>query len=136
MTKKTERKIGQGEIHLHPRVNTQGFDKNPQNINRKGRPPSIRRQLKEMLESDGKLTFPKKDVIRINKGGSVVVKVPTEFMMAQQLTKWAMSKKGADSLKALQMIMEQIDGKPTQTIEGNTSHTHSLAGLLTLDDDK
>jgi len=34
-----------------------------------------------------------------------------------KLSSWAMSKKGNDSLKAIQMIMEQVDGKPKQEIE-------------------
>jgi len=37
-----------------------------------------------------------------------------------KLSSWAMSKKGNDSLKAIQMIMEQVDGKPNQEIKQTT----------------
>ena len=33
-----------------------------------------------------------------------------------------MSKKGNDSLKAIQMIMEQVDGKPLQEIHQETTY--------------
>lgn len=37
-TEKQLKKHGRWKIHTHPKVNTNGFDKNPQNINRNGRP--------------------------------------------------------------------------------------------------
>ncbi|MXV39338.1 hypothetical protein GO491_11735 [Flavobacteriaceae bacterium Ap0902] len=82
-----------------------------------GRKPSIRKQLEDLLGSDGNLTMPASQVVKINNDGSVVLKVPTQMQMAMKLSSWAMSKKGNDSLKAIQMIMEQIDGKPKQTID-------------------
>lgn len=107
---------GKNKIHEHPKSNSSGFDKNPDNINRKGRKPSIRKQLEDLLNSDGGLTIPASQVIKTNDDGSVVIKVPTQMQMAMKLSSWAMSKKGNDSLKAIQMIMEQIDGKPSQEI--------------------
>lgn len=91
------------------------FDKMPQNINKEGRPPSIRNQLKDLLQSDGSITIPASQVLRVNEDGSILMKVPTQMQMAMKLSSWAMSKKGNDSLKAIQMIMEQIDGKPNQS---------------------
>ena len=32
---------GKGKIHEHPKANTNGLDKNPQNINRNGRPKKV-----------------------------------------------------------------------------------------------
>jgi len=95
------------------------FDKMPQNINKEGRPVSIRNQLKDLLQSEGNITIPANQVIKINEDGSVLMKVPTQMQMAMKLSSWAMSKKGNDSLKAIQMIMEQIDGKPKQEIESD-----------------
>ena len=43
------------------------------------------------------------------------------MQLAMKLQQWALSKKGNDSIKAIQMIMEQIDGKPTQPIDQNLS---------------
>lgn len=86
-----------------------------------GRKPSIRRQLNELLEQDGKVKINAKQVISIEEDGSVIIKLPTEMQLAMKLQQWALSKKGNDSIKAIQMIMEQIDGKPTQPIDQNLS---------------
>ena len=106
--------------------NTNGFQKNPENINRNGRPVSIKAQLKDILESEGNLTIQANQVIQIKDNGDVVIKVPTQMQMAMKLSSWAMSKKGNDSLKALQMIMEQIDGKPTQPIEQTNDNIQTI----------
>lgn len=115
--------MAKGKIHLEDKANTNGFDKNPQNINRTGQNVSIKRQLKDLLESDGNITFPAKQVIKVNDDGSVTLKLPTQMQLAMKLSSWAMSKKGNDSLKAIQIIMEYIDGKPNQNIELNNSVT-------------
>ena len=113
---------GKNNIHNSPNANTNGFDKNKQNINRDGRPVSIRNQIKELLENEGNLTIQTNQIIKTNKDGSVVVKVPTQTQIALKLQGWAMSKKGNDSLKAIQMIMEQIDGKPLQEVHQETTY--------------
>lgn len=107
---------GKGKIHEHPNANTNGFDKNPQNRG-KGRNPSIKNQLKDLMSSEGGVTIPETQVKKINEDGSVVIKMPTQMQLAMKLVSWAMGKKGNDSIKAIQMIMEQLDGKPKQTIE-------------------
>ena len=84
-----------------------------------GRPVSIRAQLKDLLEADGNVTMPANQVVKVNADGSVVLKLPTQMQLAMKLSSWAMSKKGGDSLKAIQMIMEQVDGKATQPIDIN-----------------
>ncbi len=104
------------------KVNTNGLDKNKDNINREGRPVSIRGQIKGLLENDGNLTIQANQIIKTNEDGSVVVKVPTQTQIALKLQGWAMSKKGNDSLKAIQMIMEQIDGKPLQEVHQETTY--------------
>ena len=83
-----------------------------------GRPVSIRAQLKDLLEAEGNVTMPANQVVKVNDDGSVVLKLPTQMQLAMKLSSWAMSKKGNDSLKAIQMIMEQIDGKPKQELSG------------------
>ena len=108
---------GNKKIHKHPKANSNGFSANPQNINREGRTVSIRQQLKDLLEAEGNVTMPANQVVSINDDGSVTLKLPTQMQLAMKLSSWAMSKKGNDSLKAIQMIMEQIDGKPDQKIE-------------------
>jgi len=102
-----------------------GFDTNPQNINRDGRPVSIRNQIKELLEKDGEITIPSNQIVKINDDGSITIKLPTQMQMAMKLSSWALSRKGNDSLKAIQIIMEQIDGKPKQEIDNN----HKFTGI-------
>ena len=89
-----------------------------------GRPVSIRAQLKDLLEAEGNVTMPASQVVKINDDGSVILKLPTQMQMAMKLSSWAMSKKGNDSLKAIQMIMEQIDGKPVQPNENRVEVLH------------
>jgi len=81
-----------------------------------GRKPSIRKQLSELLEKDGQITIPAKQIAKVNDDGSVTIILPTQMQMAMKLVSWAMQNKGSESLKAIQMIMEQIDGKPKQEI--------------------
>lgn len=83
-----------------------------------GRNPSIRKQLKELLASDGVITIPKGQIVSVNEDGSVAMKVPTEYQLALKLKSIAMGKNThTNTLKAIQIIMEQVDGKPTQVIE-------------------
>ena len=81
-----------------------------------GRKPSIKKQLYELLEKDGLLKIEAEQVESIDPDGSVIVRIATELQLAMMLQQWALSKKGNDSLKAIQMIMEQIDGKPKQKV--------------------
>ena len=91
-----------------------------------GRPVSIKEQVKDLLESEGNLTIPANQIVLINDDGSVVMKVPTQMQIAMKLQSWAMSKKGGDSLKAIQMIMEQIDGKAKETKDVNINREQPL----------
>jgi len=86
-----------------------------------GRPVSIRNQLKEVLQSDGNIVIPASQVVELRDDGAVVLKLPTQTQMALKLSAWAMGSKGSESLKAIQMIMEQVDGKPKQTIDQTTT---------------
>lgn len=117
---------GYKKIHEHPRVNTNGFDKNPQN--RRNKPVSIRAQLKRLLEQDGKITIPATQVYNINDDGSVVLILPTQDQLAMKVMSWALGKRGNESLKALQMIIEQVDGKVTQPVkhEGDLSISKTI----------
>lgn len=91
------------------------FSSTNQPANR-GRKPSIKNQLKKLLESDGKLKIPKEQIISIEPDGAVIIKMPTEMQLAMKLKQIAMGGKNQITLKAIQMIMEQIDGKPKQSM--------------------
>lgn len=100
-----------GEIGIATRFSTENQPKS------NGRKPSIRNQLKTLLKSDGKLKIPNENVLSIEEDGSVIIKMPTEMQLAMKLKQIAMGGKNNNTLKAIQMIMEQIDGKPKQTFE-------------------
>ena len=76
----------------------------------------MKKELKELLNSDGKVLIPKSEVLLINKDGSVIIELPTSSQIVLKLSKIAITGKGMNTLKAIQMIMEQIDGKPKQTV--------------------
>lgn len=99
------------------KVNTNGFEKNPENINREGRPASIKSDLKRILESEGNIIIPANEVVNINEDGSVILKLPTQMQLAMKLSSWALSKRGNNSLKAIKMITDLIDGKPDIRME-------------------
>lgn len=111
---------GYKKIHEHPKAGTNALDKNPQNINRKGRPPSIATQVKEILTEEGRVTIPASQIHNINDDGSVTLILPTQMQIAMKLVGWAMSKKGNDSLKAIEMIHKVVDN-PAMNIKVNTA---------------
>ena len=105
------------ENNFGDKRNSNGFDKRPEDATKGGRKPSIRKQLAELIRSDGVYVIPSSQVVKINDDGSVEVNIPTSDQLSLKLIEWTNSSKGSDSLKALQMIIEQIDGKPKQEIE-------------------
>lgn len=96
------------------RANTNGLDKNPQNINSDGRPLSIKSDLKKILGANGEMTIKAESVKQIHKDGSVTIHLAQSETLALRLLDWAMSRKGSDALKAIKMITETIEGKPNQ----------------------
>lgn len=88
-----------------------------QSGNPKGRQVSIKRQLKDLLVKDGAITIPAKQVVKVLDNGDVQIKLPTQQQLAMKLVSWAMSQKGNDSIKAIQMIIDHIDGKAVQPID-------------------
>jgi len=128
---------GRNDIQNDKNANTNGLDKNPQNINKKGRPVSIRNSIIELLEKDGVLFVQNTEIINSNatrkigdqKVEGIEIKLPTVLHISNRLLKWAMSKKGNDGLKAIQMVMEQIDGKPMQKIQQENKEVDEFSGM-------
>jgi len=119
------------ENNFGDKINSNGFDKRPEDATKGGRKPSIRKQLEEMIGDNGNYTIAADQVLKVNDDGSVLVDIPTANKLTLKLLQWADSKKGNESLKALQMIMEQIDGKPKQDIDvsgtlGNRDNTMTV----------
>lgn len=102
--------------NLGDKAGSNGFDKNPQNARKGGRKVSVRKQLEELLEKEGRVKIEAKQVISIEEDGSVIIKLPTEMQLAMKLSQLAMGNK-SNNIKAIQMIIEQIDGKPRQPLD-------------------
>ena len=109
---------GKGKIHLHPKAGTNGLDKRPEDINKKGRRPSIKKELEQIAQLDGVMRIEAEN-IEIQKDGSAIIKLPKLNALALKLWEWAMSNKGGDSIKAIEMIMNTFDGKPESSTQVN-----------------
>lgn len=116
---------GKGKIHKHPNANTNGFDKNPQNINREGQPFSFKSRYRELLNDelgviwvDERMvqhrtkTVGKKEIKQVGFSLSKKDKIIAKF------DKLMMSAKNdAVALQAIKFIWEQIDGKANQVVD-------------------
>ena len=104
-----------GKGNIRPEDSTNGFDKNPQNINREGRKPSLKKQLEKVALSDGWLTFDIKDVQILED--KIKVKVPKEEAMALKMFQIAMGKNPNAAMNAIKLYLETFDGKANQNIQ-------------------
>ena len=74
-------------------------------------------ELRNLLSVDGEIEIKAQNVIHINKDGSVTVKIPTSESLVLKLLQIASSGKNTNTLKAIQMIFDRLDGRPRQTME-------------------
>ena len=100
-----------GRGNIKPSDNPKPFKKGDI-PNPKGRPISIRNQIREILAMDGTMKIKPEHVKKINDDGSVEILMPKKDMVAIKLMQWAMSNKETASVRSLQIILENIDGKP------------------------
>ena len=66
-------------------IRNKGFNHRPENINKKGRPPSLKKELRNLLSANGEIEIKAKNVIRINEDGSVTVKISTSESLVLKL---------------------------------------------------
>ena len=104
-----------GKGKIRPEDGTEGFQKNPQNINKKGPPISIRNQIREILAMDGRMKIKEEHVLKIHEDGSVDILMPKKDMVAMKVMQLAMTGNGATTIRALQLILEHLEGKPHQS---------------------
>jgi len=97
-----------------------GFDKHPENINKKGRGISIKNQLKEILLKDGELPIPITALVRQTET-HYIFKLPTQKALALKLVNTAMSK-GTNGFNALKLMLETFDGKAKQEIDASVKN--------------
>lgn len=107
-----------GYKKLKPEDNPKPFK--PGNKHGKGAPVSIRNQIKEILAMDGSLKIKAEHVKKINEDGSVEIIMPKKDMVAMKLMQWALSNKGNDSIRAIQLVMEHLEGRPPQSLNIST----------------
>ena len=98
-------------------IKNKGFNYRPENINKKGRPSSLKNELRNLLKADGEIEIKAKNVIRINENGNVRVKIPTSESLVLRLLQIASSGKNTNTLKAIQLIFDRLDGRPRQTMD-------------------
>lgn len=114
------------------KINTNGFDKHPEHINRTGanRKISIKRELEKLLKSDGTLVFKGAQIIEMGeKNGErfVKIKLPTQEALAHKMISIAMgSNKQSNTLRALIQLLEQWDGKPNQKFDANVNSVPNI----------
>ncbi len=101
---------GNKNIHNHPNAGKGGFDKNPQNINRKGAPTLAERREKAIGDYVF-VTFPPNQVI-INPDGSVTVRMPSDKALEKRLKDIAFKGSDAISIKAMKEIRESKKDTP------------------------
>lgn len=112
-----------GRNNIRPEDNTNGFQKNPQNINRNGSKPSIKKQLAKILKSEGTLPLPKKFFIK-EDNDNYYFEIPTQTMIALKLISISMGNK-KDSFNAIKLLLETFDGKAVQSVlELNANDKH------------
>lgn len=116
MREKQKKKTGQLFTTENQPANAVRFSKDHQPPREKvGRKPSIKKQMNELLLTEGEVTIPKANVVKKNRNGSVIIKTTTQQAMAFKLIQIAMGK-SSNNLKAMQFIIEQIDGKALQSV--------------------
>ena len=106
------------------KVNTNGFDKNPKNINKSGRPISFKRTYKEIQEdSDSVLWIDAKNIQRrtiameegmVEQIGITLSPVEKLLLRLDELTS---SRNDRTAFAAIRFIWEQFDGKSMHKIE-------------------
>ena len=109
-----------GNKNIKGSDNTGGFQVNPQNINKKGPPISIRNQIREILAMDGRMKIKAEHVIKKHEDGSVDIIMPKKDMVAMKVMQLAMTGSGSTTIRALQLIIEHLEGKPHQNLNIST----------------
>jgi len=160
---KEERPKGNGgnrRIHEHPNANTNGLDKNPQNINKDGRNRTLKAMFDKLQEEDSciwlntsftgterqfkafasKTNFKHRIITKKNdtKAYFLGVQLSKPEAMMLRLDKILMNGSDATALKGFIFLWEQQVGKARTTIqlENTEDQTFSFDGLMSIVDTK
>lgn len=94
-----------------------GFESRPENINKKGRPISIKNELKELMLKNGEICIPLETLIK-KTDNYYIFKLPTLQTLALKLVNTAMNE-NANGFNALKLLLETFDGKAKQSIDAD-----------------
>ena len=125
-----------GTVPIHKQKNwkTQGFKQNPQNINRRGRPPGLNEQLKTaVLEGNGTYRVSKAKIVKTTKN-FIDIKVPTRDQIILRLLEMVEIGTNNEALKAIEVTMDRLEGKPRQTLEIDHTKDVKPLGIETIRD--
>ena len=101
------------DISKHPKANTNGFKQNPHNA---GRRKSVVTLLQDAIGEDGGIRFKPEAIKSYHPKTGVVIKVPTADALVTRLISLAMTSDRRTSVKAIEMIMDRLEGKPRQQL--------------------
>ena len=119
-TEETSKELINVNLNVPENLRAHTFDKKPESINKKGRPPSIRKQVRQFLAADGSINIPLKDVItfvhdvydsegKLIAPGYVKIKLPKSEALVTKLFSLAMSGRNATAVRAFEVIQKLSD---------------------------
>lgn len=96
-----------------------GFENNPENINRKGQPLSIKTRLKSLMKEGGKIRIPVDEVelIELEDGDVYEIQIPDFDAFVFRFLQLMLSSNDKVAFDALKHYWEQDDGKAKQSVE-------------------
>ena len=128
MAKKNKHK-GQAR-HFGDKINSAGFKQRPENINRKGRPKSFRRDYRDVLDNGAILWVNKDKVKQRTKDGveQYGLQLTKQEAIIVKLDRIIAKSKDRISLDAIKFLIKHLDEPHSKKIqvEGNVSHTHQM----------
>ena len=107
------------EDNFGDKINSNGFDKRPEDATKGGRPISFKKIAADQLGEDGEFLISKDSFIEEvtrDKITYFVFKIPKVQQLTFRLLTLAMSNK-KDSFNALKFLIEMFDGKAKQSVD-------------------
>ena len=120
----------------HANIIGKGFDKRPENINRKGRPRLTVKKLIEDVEKEGGIVLSRGDIEKLysmlldrtqdeltkttnDKDASMVIRIVAKSML------------GSRGFEIVEKMLDRANGRPSQIIgEDKNNKFNSISGLL------
>ena len=114
--------MGKGDLKGNESAKGQGFDKNPQNINRKGGPKGFKgltETLRDIVNADGSMVI--QDVKEVDDNGTETGNVfkngKISIPKSEMIILAALKKAAKGDMKAIMWLFDRLDGKAEQSIK-------------------